>query len=124
MLTSAAECSPRYRPGQSRRHDRKASAAKRGNGWERRERMGECTPQTHPNELLISLQRGDMNSGLPFNICPVQDVRVAVNVHAGHAEGSTEKVLFGRTGGGGKRWWRTGAGEEDEYGVVLGVLRT
>ena len=120
MLTSVAVCFPRYQRGRSRRPNRRASA----NALRTDDMDGRRTPQTHPNELLISLQSGDMNSGLPFNICPVQDVRVAVNVHAGHAEGSTEKVLFGRTGGGGKRWWRTGAGEEDEYGVVLGVLRT
>ena len=83
--------------------------------WER-------APQAYPNELLISLQRGDVESSLPFHVRPVQDFGVPVDVHASHTEGSTEEVLVREAIGmwGGR--WRTGTSEQDEDGVVLRVL--
>ena len=51
---------------------------------------------THPNELLISLQRGDMQSCLSLHIRPVEDIYVAVEVHPGHTKSRAEEILFGR----------------------------
>ena len=58
---------------------------------------------THPNELLISFGRGDVQRGLPLQIRPIDDVSVAVDVpvavdvHPRHAEGRAEEVLLRRT---------------------------
>ena len=53
---------------------------------------------THADELLVPFERRDVERGLPFRIRPVEDVGIAVDIHAGHAEGSPEKVLVGRPG--------------------------